>query len=45
MAMSTDYDSWKSDENPVTWEEVLHVFQINIERVVKLLLKVIPLIK
>lgn len=45
IAMGTDYDSWKEDERPVTWEEVLRVFGINTERVVKLLLKVIPRIK
>jgi 5'-methylthioadenosine phosphorylase len=26
IALSTDYDSWKEDEKPVTWEEVLEVF-------------------
>ena len=27
IAMSTDYDCWKTDEEPVTWEEVLKVFE------------------
>ncbi len=44
IAMSTDYDSWKMDEKPVTWEEVLEVFERNVHNVVNLLLKVIPLI-
>jgi len=44
IAMSTDYDSWKMDEKPVTWEEVLEVFEKNVHNVVNLLLKVIPLI-
>ena len=41
IAMSTDYDSWKNDEKPVTWEEVLNVFKINVERVVVLIREVI----
>jgi len=44
IAMSTDYDSWKTDEKPVTWEEVLEVFERNVHNVVNLLLRVIPLI-
>lgn len=38
VAMSTDYDSWKDDEDPVSWEEVLKVFSENVSNVVKLLL-------
>ena len=45
IAMSTDYDSWKSDENPVTWEEVLRVFNENVHNVLKLLREVILRIK
>jgi len=41
IAMSTDYDSWKEDEVPVSWEEVLAVFNKNVNRVLKLLLEVI----
>ncbi len=41
VAMSTDFDSWKSDEAPVTWEEILKVFNQNAENVKKLLVKVI----
>ncbi|HTY44071.1 MAG TPA: S-methyl-5'-thioadenosine phosphorylase [Patescibacteria group bacterium] len=41
IAMSTDYDSWKADEKPVTWEEVSNVFSENVEKVKKVLLKVI----
>ncbi len=44
IAMSTDYDSWKTDEKPVTWEEVIEVFERNVHNVVNLLLRVIPLI-
>lgn len=42
VAMSTDYDSWKTDEKPVTWEDVLEVFRNNVQNVIKLLLTVIP---
>ena len=42
VAMATDYDSWKENETPVTWEEILEVFGKNVHNVVNLLLKVIP---
>lgn len=42
IAMSTDYDSWKSDEKPVSWEEVLKVFEQNVHNVLLLLQTVIP---
>ena len=29
VAMSTDYDCWKDDEPPVSWEEILEVFNKN----------------
>jgi len=45
VAMSTDYDSWKSDEAPVTWEEVLKVFEKNAENVKKLLIQTLPKIR
>jgi 5'-methylthioadenosine phosphorylase len=44
IAMATDYDSWKQDETPVSWEEILDVFGKNVHNVVDLLLKVIPAI-
>ncbi len=37
VALSTDYDCWKTDEDPVTWEEVLKVFNQNVENVIRLL--------
>jgi 5'-methylthioadenosine phosphorylase len=37
VALSTDYDSWKHDEAPVTWEEVLKVFEENVRHVTNLL--------
>jgi 5'-methylthioadenosine phosphorylase len=45
VAMSTDYDCWKCDEAPVTWEAVLKMFNQNVEKVIKLFLKTIPKIK
>ena len=45
IAISTDYDSWKEDEDPVTWEEVLKVFKENVENVIQLITKTLPLIK
>ncbi len=45
VAMSTDYDSWKEDEKPVTWKEILAIFNQNVEKVKKLLLAAIPRIK
>lgn len=41
IAMSTDYDCWKEDEAPVSWEEVIAVFNSNINNVLQLLLEVI----
>lgn len=37
IALSTDYDCWKTDEEPVTWEEVLKVFNQNVENVIQLI--------
>lgn len=41
IALSTDYDSWKADASPVTWEEVLRVFEENVRRVTNLLIHLI----
>jgi 5'-methylthioadenosine phosphorylase len=41
VALSTDYDSWKHDEKPVTWEDVFLVFEENVKNVTRLLEKVI----
>jgi len=41
IAMSTDYDCWKQDEEPVTWPEIVKIFSKNVENVKKLLLKTI----
>ena len=42
VAMSTDYDSWKEDEDPVSWDEILEVFNKNADRVKQLLIQTIP---
>jgi 5'-methylthioadenosine phosphorylase len=45
IAMSTDYDCWKEDEAPVSWEEVIAVFNKNVGNVLNLLLRVIQDLK
>ncbi|MFP4476784.1 MAG: S-methyl-5'-thioadenosine phosphorylase [Desulfatibacillaceae bacterium] len=40
IAMSTDYDCWKTDEEPVTWDEILEVFNKNSANVKKVLVAV-----
>ncbi len=40
IAMSTDYDCWKTDEEPVSWEEILSVFQKNAENMKGILVSV-----
>ena len=44
IAMSTDYDCWKEDEAPVTWDEVMKIFKQNVDNVIKLLTAVIAII-
>lgn len=41
IAMSTDYDCWKEDEEPASWEVIRAVMRENVERVKKVLLKTI----
>lgn len=41
VALSTDYDCWKTDEEPVTWEKVLEIFNKNVENVIQLLIHTI----
>ena len=45
VAMSTDYDCWKEDEAPVTWDAILEIFGKNVEKVTKLLINAIPKIR
>ncbi len=41
VAMSTDYDCWKEDEAPVTWDEILAVFNKNADNVKNLLVRTV----
>ncbi len=41
IALSTDYDCWKIDEESVTWDEIFRVFQENVKHVTNLLVEVI----
>jgi 5'-methylthioadenosine phosphorylase len=45
VAMSTDYDCWREDEEPASWEEILKVFEKNAEKVQELLINTIPRIR
>ena len=45
VAMSTDYDSWKEDEKPVTWDDILEVFNQNADNVKKLIVETIKTYK
>ena len=40
--MSTDYDCWKENEEPVTWEMVLGTMNRNAENVRSLIVKALP---
>jgi 5'-methylthioadenosine phosphorylase len=42
VAMSTDYDSWKEDEEPVTWDMILEIFSKNVEKITSLLSRAVP---
>ncbi len=42
IAMSTDYDCWKKDEKPVTWDMILERMEKNADHVKQLILKTIP---
>ena len=44
IAMSTDYDCWKEDEESVSWDVILQVFKDNSDKVTNLLLEVIPIV-
>jgi 5'-methylthioadenosine phosphorylase len=45
VAMSTDYDCWKDDEAPVTWDEILEIFGKNVNNVIDLLINTIKKIR
>ena len=37
IAMSTDYDSWHDDKEPVSWQEVIKIFRQNVSKVIRLI--------
>ena len=41
IAISTDYDCWKDDEEPVTFEDIIKIFNQNIEKVKELIFNTI----
>lgn len=45
VAMSTDYDCWHEEEEPVTWEMIVETMNKNADNVIRLFLDVIPKIK
>ncbi|NOR11065.1 MAG: S-methyl-5'-thioadenosine phosphorylase [Desulfovibrionaceae bacterium] len=45
VAMSTDYDCWHAEEEPVTWEMILETMKKNSDSVIQLFLDVIPQIE
>lgn len=42
VAMVTDYDAWKDDEEPATWEAILAIAAENADKVITLLRRAIP---
>lgn len=38
VAMVTDYDSWKEDEVPVSWDQIKEIFSQNIGSMIKIML-------
>ena len=45
IAMSTDYDCWREDETPVTWDMIVEVMSRNADNVKRLILNAIPNVK
>jgi len=41
VAMSTDYDCWKTDEAPVTWDDILRIFKENAQNVTNVLVETV----
>jgi hypothetical protein len=39
--MSTDYDCWKEDEAMPVWQDILEIFNKNVDNVKKILLETI----
>ncbi|NOZ68206.1 MAG: S-methyl-5'-thioadenosine phosphorylase [Deferribacteres bacterium] len=45
IAMSTDYDCWREEEESVTWEMIMETMKKNADQVIRLFMHVIPKIK
>lgn len=45
IAMSTDYDCWHEEEEPVTWDMIVQTMKRNAENVIRLFLNVISKIR
>ncbi len=45
IAMSTDYDCWHEEEEPVTWEMIMETMKKNADQVIRLFMHVIPKIR
>jgi len=45
IAMSTDYDTWHEEEEPVTWEMIMNTMKKNADNVINLFLEAIPKIR
>jgi 5'-methylthioadenosine phosphorylase len=45
IAMSTDYDCWHEEEEPVTWQMIVETMKKNADNVINLFLHVIPKLK
>jgi 5'-methylthioadenosine phosphorylase len=41
IAMSTDYDCWKEDQGMPIWQDILAIFNENVDNVKKILLETI----
>lgn len=44
IAMSTDYDCWKTDEEPVSWDDIISIFVANAQKVTDVLVRAINLV-
>ncbi len=45
VAMPTDYDCWRLNDDPVSYDAVMKIMSKNAEKVTKLIIEMIPLIK
>jgi 5'-methylthioadenosine phosphorylase len=45
VAMSTDFDCWREGEEPVSWDQIVKIFNKNVKKVTDLILKTIPKVR